>query len=327
MTWLEAITKSLNYIESHLTDELSVTEIANEVYMSPVYFQNGFSIMCDITIGEYIRNRRLSLAGRDLRINGDKVIDVAMKYGYDSPDSFTKAFTRFHGITPVQAKNGKGELKNFLPLKVQISMKGGFKMECKIIKKSAFTVIGASRIFKEGEGFTEVPKMWDEHYAKGEGKYICGMYGICVDDWSMMKSDFSQTVESRPESEACLDQTYTPDDPDLNEFIKKQQNKETLSAFKYLIADDYVPSKEYPDRFVTQEIPANTWAVFPCKGPMPSAMHDVYQKIFKEWLPGNPDYELSGTYNIEYYSDASKYPKGNQDENYYSEIWYPVKAK
>ena len=101
-------------------------------------FKKGFSILCGITVSEYIRNRRLSLAGRDLQTDGVKVIDVAMKYGYDSPDSFTKAFTRFHGITPAQAKSGDGELKNYLPLKLHVSMKGGFEMECKIVKKPAF---------------------------------------------------------------------------------------------------------------------------------------------------------------------------------------------
>lgn len=115
MSWLEDITSSIKYIEGHLTDELTLEKIAAKINLSPFYFQKGFSILCGITVSEYIRNRRLSLAGRDLQTDGVKVIDVAMKYGYDSPDSFTKAFTRFHGITPAQAKSGDGELKNYLP--------------------------------------------------------------------------------------------------------------------------------------------------------------------------------------------------------------------
>ena len=106
MSWLEDITSSIKYIEGHLTDELTLEKITAKVNLSPFYFQKGFSILCGITVSEYIRNRRLSLAGRDLQIDGVKVIDVAMKYGYDSPDSFTKAFARFHGITPAQAKSG-----------------------------------------------------------------------------------------------------------------------------------------------------------------------------------------------------------------------------
>ena len=152
MSWLEDITSSIKYIEGHLTDELTLEKIAAKINLSPFYFQKGFSILCGITVSEYIRNRRLSLAGRDLQTDGVKVIDVAMKYGYDSPDSFTKAFTRFHGITPAQAKSGDGELKNYLPLKIHVSMKGGFEMECKIVKKPAFTVVGSAKIIKNEEG-------------------------------------------------------------------------------------------------------------------------------------------------------------------------------
>ena len=286
MSWLEAITSSIKYMEEHLTDDITAEQVAQEVNISPLYFQKGFSILCDISVSEYIRNRRLSLAGRDLRTGECKVIDAALKYGYDSPDSFTKAFTRFHGITPVQAKLGEGELKEFLPLKLHVSMKGGFDMECKIVKKAAFTVIGSAKIIKGGDGFKECPKFWDEHFGSGDGKFICGMYGVCIDE--------------------------IPEGPGF---------------FKYMIADDYVPGREYPEKFVTEQIPENTWAVFPCKGPMPESLQSVNQKIFREWLPQNPDYEIAGMYNIEMYTDASKYPKGTADENYYSEIWIPVKSK
>ena len=185
MSWLEAITSSIKYMEEHLTDDIIAEQVAQEVNISPLYFQKGFSILCDISVSEYIRNRRLSLAGRDLRTGDCKVIDAALKYGYDSPDSFTKAFTRFHGITPVQAKLGEGELKEFLPLKLHVSMKGGFDMECKIVKKAAFTVIGSAKIIKGVDGFKECPKFWNEH--------------------NKMKSDCAQTAESRAKNEVSFD--------------------------------------------------------------------------------------------------------------------------
>lgn len=259
MSWLEDIVSSIKYMEEHLTDELTLEKIAAEVNLSPFYFQKGFSILCGVTVSEYIRNRRLSLAGRDLQIDRCKVIDAAMKYGYDSPDSFTKAFARFHGIMPAQAKNGEGELKNYLPLKIHLSMKGGFEMECKIVKKPAFTVIGSARVIKNEEGYRECPQFWTDHYAKEKEKYICGTYGICFDDGA------------------------------------------TEGSFKYMIADDYIPAKELPEEFETVVIPENTWAVFPCKGPMPEALQKVNTEIFSEWLPGNSDYEIAGMYNIEYY--------------------------
>ena len=164
-------------------------------------------------------------------------------------------------------------------------MKGGFEMDCKIVKKPAFTVIGSAKIIKNEEGYKECPQFWTDHYKMGKGEHICGMYGICLDD-------------DAPEG-----------------------------SFKYMIADDYIPAKELPEEFETVVIPENTWAVFPCKGPMPEALQKVNTEIFQEWLPGNSDYEIAGMYNIEYYTAPCDYPKGNQDENYYCEIWMPVKSK
>ena len=98
-------------------------------------------------------------------------------------------------------------------------------------------------------------------------------------------------------------------------------------TFEYLIADDYVSESDIPNGFVLKTIPKHTWAVFPCKGPMPDSMQNVNKKIFSEWLPSSKDYEIAAGYCIEMYSNASEYPKGIQDENYYSEIWIAVKKK
>lgn len=285
MGWLEDITASVKFIETHIEDTITPEMVATNVNLSSFYFQRGFAILCGLPVSEYIRNRKLSLAGRDLQENGCKVIDVALKYGYDSPDSFSKAFTRFHGITPLQAKNGEGELKNYLPLRIQISMKGGFEMECKIVKKSAFTVLGISKIIKEEEGYKECPAFWNEFCEKGIFNYLTGTYAICL-------------VDDAP-----------------------------TGSFKYMIAEDYNPTKEIREGFETAIIPECTWAVFPCVGAMPKSLQDVNAKIFSEWLPNNTDYEIAGAYSIEYYTDPVEYKAGNQDEKYYCEIWVPVKTK
>ena len=107
MDWAGKVSEAIGYIEEHLLEELTIDEIAGKVFISPFYFQKGFVMLCGLTAGEYIRARRLSLAGSDLAAGtGERVIDLAFKYGYDSPDSFTKAFTRFHGVTPAQIKKG-----------------------------------------------------------------------------------------------------------------------------------------------------------------------------------------------------------------------------
>lgn len=285
MEWTEAICKAVAYIEAHITEDIKVEDIAKEVYLSPFYFQKGFSLLCGFTIAEYIRNRRLSLAGNELATSGEKVIDVALKYGYDSPDSFTKAFTRFHGITPSMAQKSEETLKTFAPLKIKLSMEGGYIMDYRIEKKEAFTALGAAKTFSYENAKEKVPEFWKEHYAAGNGQYVCGMFGINIDE---------------------------------------QMGNDT---FEYLIADMYDPVKDVPEGFVTKTIPAFTWAVFPCKGAMPDALQDVNTKIFSEWLPALKDYEFAAGYCIEMYDDASKYPKGTQDENYYCEIWIPVKKK
>ena len=139
MSWMETIGDAIQYVEDHITDELTVDMIADHVNISSFYFQKGFAMLCGFTLSEYIRNRRLALAGNDVATSDEKIIDIALKYGYDSPDSFTKAFTRFHGVTPTAARKDKVLLKSFAPLKMKISLEGGYLMDYKIEKKEAFT--------------------------------------------------------------------------------------------------------------------------------------------------------------------------------------------
>ncbi|MCI5679588.1 MAG: AraC family transcriptional regulator [Bacteroidales bacterium] len=285
MEWMAIIGDSIQYIEEHITEEISVNSIAKHVNVSPFYFQKGFAMLCGFTVAEYIRNRRLALAGNDLLATDEKIIDIALKYGYDSPDSFTKAFTRFHGITPASVRKDEVMLKSFAPLKIKISVEGGYLMDYKIVKKEAFTVIANAKEFPY-EGAKEiVPKFWQEHFQTGKGAVVCGCYGINIDE------------EMGGEK------------------------------FEYLIADPYDPQKEIPEGFVTRVIPAFDWAVFPCRGAMPEALQDVNTKIYTEWLPALKEYEFAAGYCVEYYDDPAKYEKGTLDENYYCEIWIPVKRK
>lgn len=285
MRWLEGIGEAINYIEENITEEISIESIAKKAFMSPFYFQKGFGMLCGFTIGEYIRQRRLTLAGSELVSTNEKVIDIALKYGYDSPDSFTKAFIRFHGVTPTAVRKDGAMIKSFAPLRIKFSLEGGYIMDYKIVEKDSFTIMGASKVFKYDNANTKVPQFWTEHYETGNGDFVCGMYGVSIDE--SMGSD----------------------------------------EFEYLIADNYNPTIEIPNGFVTKIIPKHTWAVFACKGPMPKALQDGNKKIFSEWLPNCKDYEIAAGYNIEMYTNIADYPQGNQDENYYSEIWIPVKKK
>ena len=285
MEWMKSISQAIEYIENHITEKMTVEDIAKKVNISPFYFQRGFRFLCGFTVMEYIRNRRLALAGNELAAGETKVIDIALKYGYDSPDSFTKAFNRFHGITPSMARKNGIMLKTFAPLKIKISLEGGYVMDYRITKKEEFTVIGASKRFKYEGAMRDIPEFWQEHYTSGKGDHVCGMFGVNIDE------------------------------------------KMGGSEFEYLIADLYNPAVDIPEGFVTKVVPAFTWAVFPCRGPMPQALQGVNRKIFSEWLPALRDYEFASGYCIEMYEPADKYPKGTLDENYYTEIWIPIRKK
>lgn len=285
MNWIDGISNAVEYIEDNLDDEISMEEVAKRACVSSFYFQKAFSLLCDMTVSEYIRRRRLACAATELMTTDSKVIDVAMKYGYDSPDSFTKAFIRFHGVSPSAVRKDGAMIKTFAPLKIKLTLEGGFVMDYRIVEKEAFTVIGNSKMFGYANAYEEVPKFWKEHYEQGKGTTVCGMFGINID--------------------------------------KDRSGKQ----FEYIIADIYFPWKDIPDGFKTFVIPKNTWVVFPCKGALPEAIQSVNTKIFSEWLPNSKEYEISDGYYIEMYSDPNDCPKGNLDENYYTEIWIPVSKK
>ena len=284
MEWTKAISTAIEYIENNITEGISAETVARQVNISPFYFQKGFSLLCGYTVMEYIRSRRLALAAAELA-NGAKVIDTAVKYCYDSPDSFAKAFYRFHGITPSMAHKSSAMLKAFAPLKITLSLKGGYTMDYKIVKKESFKVMGTLKKFTYENANTDIPMFWQDHYESGNGKYVCGMFGVNID----------VTMEN--------------------------------NEFDYMIADIYNPSVDIPEGFVTKTVPAFTWAVFPIRGAMPDALQDVNKKIFSEWLPALGEYEFAAGYCIEMYDDPKKFPKGSVDENYYSEIWIPIKKK
>lgn len=285
MEWIDGVSEAIRYIEDHITGDLSIERVAKQVHLSPFYFQKGFAMLCGFTVGEYIRRRRLTLAGSELACTDEKIIDIALKYGYDSPDSFTKAFIRFHGVTPTAVRRDGAMIKSFAPLKIKFSLEGGYLMDYKIVEKDAFSVMGLSGMFRCDTSNTDLPQFWTEFNQAEKKNDLCGMYGICFD------------------------------------------GNGNADEFEYLIADACDPSAAVPEGLTKKSFPRQSWAVFACRGPMPLALQEVNRKIYSEWLPNCRDYEIAADYDIEMYTDISCYPKGNQDESYYSEIWIPVKKK
>lgn len=296
MEWLESIRKSIEYMEKHLLTMEGADEVADAVNMSPFYLQKGFKLMTGYSMTEYVRNRRLYLAALDAVADNGKVIDLAYKYGYDTPESFTKAFARFHGFPPSQIKGNTARIKVFLPLKITIKIQGGNAMDYTVEKLKGFKVIGFEREFTMENSYREIPRFWDEVFRekimplyckeKPENKreeILCrchvGMYGVCIDDIGG-------------------------------------------GRFRYLIAGEYAGG-EVPEGMTVYEFPDMEWAKFSCTGPMPGALQAVNTKIFNEWLPGNAEYEIAVGANIEWYSPEGK----TSDDDYESAIWIPVRRK
>lgn len=224
LSLVEGVRNALEYIEDNLTEELDIGAIAGKAYMSAFHFQRLFSALCGITVGEYIRLRRLTLAAEELQASDIKVIDAAVKYGYDSAGSFSRAFTKFHGISPSAAKEVGAELKSFMPLQISISLKGGTTMNYRIERKESFSIVGKARKFYAETSYEEIPKFWDDHLKAPENMkklgYFGGMFGVCLD------SDGK--------------------------------------SFDYLIADPYIPCIPVAEGHEVRVIPAGDWAVFPC---------------------------------------------------------------
>ena len=160
MDWVTSIHQAIQYIEEHLREELTIREIAQQAALSPFYFQKGFAMLCGMTVGDYIRQRRLSAAGLEVLTTDRRILDIALEFGYDSPDSFTKAFTRFHGLTPAALRKSGGAVRSFAPLRIKVTLEGGQNMDCKIIKKEAFTVLCRAKTFKYEDALAQVPQFW-----------------------------------------------------------------------------------------------------------------------------------------------------------------------
>lgn len=264
MEWLNRMMSALDVMEAKMEEPLDIAELAKAAHSSPYHFQRMFFMLTGMTVAEYVRKRRLTLAAQELALSGPKVIDVAMKYCYDSPESFSKAFRKLHGISPSDARNPGVQLKAFPRISFQLSLKGDKEMDYRIVQKEVFTVVGKSirTSTTAGENTTEIPKFWGDSHADGTVGRIATlgknqeMLGICYD---------------------------------------AQQGGE---VFKYAIAvETDAVSSDSGFEFI--QIPAATWAVFTSIGPMPGAIQEVWGRIYQEWFPTTgyeqaegPDFEL-----------------------------------
>ena len=177
--WIDGFQESIDFIEENLSEVLDIEEIAGKTDVSAFYYQRIFGALCGMTVGEYIRARRMTLAAQELASTGSKVIDIAIKYGYDSPDSFAKSFHRFHGITPSQAREAGMPLRSLAPLHIKVTLEGGNMLDYRIVEKASFTIVGFKRRFNSETAYQESPKFWGEWMS--DKKDLKGMFGVCFD--------------------------------------------------------------------------------------------------------------------------------------------------
>lgn len=262
MEWIERLNQSIKYIEEHLTDEIDYDQLGRIACCSTYHFQRMFTYMAGITLSEYIRRRKMSLAAVDLQGGNGKIIDIAGKYGYSSPTAFNRAFQSIHGIAPSVVKNEGVSIKSFPPISFKITVKGVEEMNYRIETKETFRIIGISQPLQKEieENFSIIPKMWQDAAINGTIQKLANM----MDTPPMGLLGVS----------AC-------------------NNKE---EWKYFIA---VSSTNTSDEFEEYIVPASTWAIFSGAGTNQS-IQELEQRIITEWLPTS-GYEYADAPDIEVY--------------------------
>lgn len=290
MDSLKNMNRAMKYIEENLTNEIDFKEVARLSYCSEYHFKRMFSFLAGVTLSEYIRRRRLTLAAFELKDNKVKVIDVAMKYGYSSPDSFTRAFQYLHGITPSEARSNGYSLKAYPPMTFQLSIKGGSEMNYRIEEKEEFCIIGIKKrvpIVFNGVN-PEISAMWEslDEPTINQLKKLS-----CVEPLGLISAS-ANFSEGRMEEKGELDH-----------YIGVATNK------------------EYPPNFNMLQVAASTWAVFEAIGPFPDTLQNVWGRIYSDWLPSSNYEQIEGPEIL--WNES----KDITSPTFRSEIWIPVSRK
>lgn len=292
MKWLDDMNQALDYIENHLHEKTDYEKIAKLACSSVYHVQRVFTFITDVTLSEYIRRRKMTLAAFELQNSNNKVIDIALNYGYESPEAFARAFQSLHGITPTAARCKGANIKAFPRISFQISVKGVSEMNYKIVEKEAFQVYGIEGIFdtKDGENLQDIPKFWLEKLKNG---------------------DCSRLEKS------CGYPSY------VNSVC--QYRKMDGTVFPYMMCVMKTPLSN-TEGYTVVDIPQATWAVFVNElhriDETSNKIQELIARVYTDWLLTS-NYEIVEGYEFEmYYSTFN----GSSYENY-EEVWYRVIPK
>jgi len=287
---IKDINNAIEYIEDNLGSNISIDEIAKVAFTSRYHFQRMFHALTGVTLTEYIRNRRLTLAGEELSSKDVKIIDVAAKYGYESPDAFTKAFQRLHGSTPSTIKKGNTRFKSFPKLSFQISIKGECEINYRIVKQDEFKFFGVDFLTTliDNALYKEIPEFCDKIWEDGTHLKINEFLG-----YSKMNMLYG-----------------------IHYDFKEDGSRKYMMGWK-------VPDKDIPNEYKIVNIPSCTWAVFDGRGDNLNTLviADLWRLIYSEWFPSSGFEQIEGPCIEKYFWDDDQYI------NYSCELWIPVKRK
>ena len=288
MDWLDKMNGAIDYIEDNLTEDIDYENIAKVACTSVSHFQRIFSFIVDIPLSEYIRRRRLTLAAMELQNSDIKIIDLALKYGYQSPDAFTRVFRNIHGVTPTAARDMNISLKAYPPLSFHISIKGDVEMNYKIVEKDSYDVFGKSiTIGLEENQYEVIPKLWMDIQENGVYEKICEIGGF---------EPYSNTL--------------------LNAALYDFENDGSYK-FKYIINTSVPPIKDVPEELDVITIPSSKWVVFSESyervEETSETIQNLWKRAFTEWLPTS-QYEVASGPQLEVYPWETKTV----------EVWVPI---
>lgn len=286
MDLLKDMNNALHYIENNLENDIDFKEVARLAFCSEYHFKRMFSFLAGIPLSEYIRRRRLTLAAFELAHSNLRVIDVAVKYGYSSPDSFTRAFEALHGVTPSEARANSHILKAYPPMTFQLTIQGGNEMNYRIVEKDAFRIVGLKK---------RVPLIYN-----GVNPEIAAMWAS-LDMETINKLKQLSNIEPQGLISASTN------------FTEGRQEGGEL--------DHYIgaaTTAKCSDDLSALEVPASTWAVFQAVGPFPETLQNVWGRIYSEWFPS------SGYEQVEGPEILWNESKDTSSPNFKSEIWIRV---
>lgn len=294
MDWLYKMNSALDYIENNLTDEIDFNVVAQKACCSSYNFQRMFSFIVDVTLAEYIRRRRLTQAAFELQNTDVRVIDVAVKYGYNSSTSFARAFTTLHGLTPKEARKSGVQLKAYPKISFKISIKGEKEMDYRIETKKAFNIFGIETVgsLTEEEGYLTPAQLWQECHQNGEYERLFSNSG---DLPSFVAQDLCKIHG-------------------VENYCKTENNMFTYMLFSF------ESDNSITDGYKVVRIPSQTYAIFPSEKfrwdeDFSKILSDLQKRFYTEWLP-TANYERAEGANFEVYGGTADYG--------YIELWYPI---